>query len=387
MIPAAPPTPGTPASTPPARPRRWLAAAATLGLWTLLGVLASAQMYFTLLAEGQPVRLWMAASAQLPFWYLWAMLTPLVVWLGRRYPVKRQGWPARAALHIACAASLALAHALALTAARRALGLATMNTFGEMYVRFATAYFHINLLAYGAILGVSHALDYARRLHEREVTASQLAAQLAQAQLRALRTQLNPHFLFNALHTVAMLVRGRQNAEAVKMLAGMSELLRHVLDDAGAQEVPLRQELALLDRYLAIERVRFHDRLRVQLDIAPDVLDLRVPNLVLQPLVENAIRHGISRRAAAGLLEISARQDDGKLWLEVRDDGPGLAAAAAYEALDRGAGVGLANTRARLERLYGGEGRFDVRDAPGTGVVATIVIPARAADAGQAAAR
>jgi two-component system LytT family sensor kinase len=198
-----------------------------------------------------------------------------------------------------------------------------------------------------------------------------LKTQLAQAQLQALRTQLQPHFFFNTMNTIAMLVRNKEDAEAIRVLAGLSDLLRHVLDDARADEVPLREELDFLQRYLAIEQIRFRDRLRTDISVDPNVLDALVPNLMLQPLVENAVRHGIARRAAAGRVCVSARRDTESLVLTVQDDGPGLPEDWSLD----DAGVGLVNTRRRLAQLYGGDARLTVENAADGGVRAEVVLP------------
>ncbi len=173
-----------------------------------------------------------------------------------------------------------------------------------------------------------------------------------------------------------MLVRESDNDRAVRMLAGLGSLLRHVLEDTGRQEVPLSEELEFIQRYLDIEGLRFEDRLRVHIDVEPGLFDALVPNLILQPLVENAIRHGIARRGTAGHVRITATRDHDRILLSVRDDGPGLDEDAASGGK---AGVGLENTRARLQRLYGAEGRLEVKDAEGGGVIAVVSFPLKRA--------
>jgi LytS/YehU family sensor histidine kinase len=211
-----------------------------------------------------------------------------------------------------------------------------------------------------------------RRAHDAELRASRLESQLAQARLEALRAQLNPHFLFNALHTIAMLVRREANADALRGIVGLSQLLRQVLDRRAAPEVSLGEELALVEHFLAIEQLRYPDRLRVRIRVEPGVLEAQVPNLLLQPLVENAVRHGVGRRRDAGIVEIVARRRRDALALEVRDDGPGLPDGWRPE---DGCGLGLANTRERLQRLYGARHRFEVRNDTNGGVQALVRIP------------
>jgi LytS/YehU family sensor histidine kinase len=201
-----------------------------------------------------------------------------------------------------------------------------------------------------------------------------LRTQLAEAQLQVLRAQLHPHFLFNTLNTISGLVRNNENKAAVDMLAGLSDLLRRALESSGRQEVALRDELEFIDRYLAIQRMRFSDRLSVKTEIDPDTLEASVPNLILQPLVENAIRHGLAARAAPGLISLTARRDNGHLQIIIYNDGPTLAEG---WRMDGCAGIGLRNTRDRLEKLYGAKHRLEVRNQGTSGVVARLAIPYR----------
>jgi two-component system LytT family sensor kinase len=191
--------------------------------------------------------------------------------------------------------------------------------------------------------------------------------------LQALKMQLHPHFLFNALHSISALVHSDPDA-ADKMIARLGDFLRLTLDSAAAQEVPLRQELEFLNCYLDIERTRFRDRLTTEIHADPQVLDCRVPNLILQPIVENAIRHGVSQRAAHGHVEVRAARAGQALRLEVRDNGRGLPEGADAGRAKQG-GVGLANTRARLQQLYGGDYRFELQNAPAGGAVVTLELP------------
>jgi sensor histidine kinase YesM len=232
---------------------------------------------------------------------------------------------------------------------------------------------HIELLIYWAIVGATHAFAYYALYRERDLRASELEAQLANAQLQALRAQLQPHFLFNTLHGIAGLVRTQRNETAVEMIAGLSDLLRLALENAGRHEVPLGEEMEFVERYLALQRMRFSDRLDVELDVEPAALSALVPNLILQPLVENAIRHGVARSASAGRVEVHACRDEGMLRVEVLDDGPGPGAA---RPSGRG-GLGLTNTRERLAKLYGDAFAFDVREREAGGTAAILRIPLR----------
>jgi LytS/YehU family sensor histidine kinase len=222
---------------------------------------------------------------------------------------------------------------------------------------------------YFALVGIEHALWYMAQAREREAQAARLAAQLAEARLGALRMQLNPHFLFNSLNAITVLVRDQNSAAASRMLELLSDVLRLVLRAGGSHEASLSTELEFLERYLAIEQVRFSDRLRPCIDVDPAIRSATVPQFILQPLVENALRHGISRRADAGLLEVRGHRDGDTLVLTVRDDGPGVGRSLP------GAGVGLPNTRARLAALYGNRASLEIANVDGGGVVATIRLP------------
>lgn len=234
----------------------------------------------------------------------------------------------------------------------------------------------VELLGARAALAIDNARLYAdaRQVRDEAYRASQLESQLMQARLETLRAQLNPHFLFNALNTIAMLVRRQANADALRGVISLSELLRQVLAGRGALEVTLREELGLVEHYLEIEQLRFRDRLSVGMQVAPDVLDARVPSLILQPLVENAVRHGIAPRAESGRLDIICERESDSLHIEVRDDGPGFAEG--WDAA-RSGGLGLANTRERLQRLYGSDHHLVARNARAGGAVVSLEIPFR----------
>jgi LytS/YehU family sensor histidine kinase len=249
------------------------------------------------------------------------------------------------------------------------------HSFLNQYQGELKNFFLFDVLVYWAIFGVGYAFDYRERYRQRESQASQLKAQLAKAQLESLKMQLHPHFLFNTLHTIAGLVRGNDKGPAVNMISGLSDLLRRALESADEQEVTLREEVKFIELYLGIQKVRFSDRLTVQMDIAPDTLNALVPNLILQPLVENAIRHGISHKNAAGLLIIRSYRQNGDLHITVSDDGPGLRGDWRTE---KSEGIGLANTNERLKHLYGKKHRFDLRDGTTGGTTASIAIPFRA---------
>jgi GAF domain-containing protein len=234
----------------------------------------------------------------------------------------------------------------------------------------------LEILGARAALALDNARLYSelREAHEHELRTSQLEVRLTEARLEALRAQLNPHFLFNALNTIAMLVRREANADALRGIVGLSQLLRQVLDRREAAEVGLGEELALVEHYLAIEQLRYRERLQVEIEVKPETLEARVPSLLLQPLVENAVRHGVGARNQAGHVRIAGRRLGDRLRLEVRDDGPGFPPGWTPRS---GRGLGLANTRERLLGLYAGNQRLELGNAPGGGALVAVTIPFR----------
>lgn len=355
--------------------RRWIAFLRILGLATVLGLLQTGQFYLSVRQERPDFSWATAAGLQLPFWFGWALLGPVVGWTTRRFAPDRYSWGGRAAILFILGLGFSVVHSVTTMSFQHLIGLhPTAPLDFDMFATSALYQLSTNLLAYAAVVGIVYATDFYRRYRERELYASQLSEQLARAQLQALRMQLNPHFLFNAMNAIAMQVRRSANDDAVRMLAGLSDLLRYMLEGDRPAEVPLREELGFIERYLAIEQVRFQDRLRVEIAADPAALDALVPTLILQPVVENAIRHGISRRAHAGRLVVRARREDGALMLQVEDDGPGLVSGITP---DPGTGVGLRNTCARLEQLYGKAQSFELMDSEGGGAVATIRLPWR----------
>jgi signal transduction histidine kinase len=324
-----------------------------------------------------------AVVQELAFWAFWIVVTPLIAWLVRRVRPAPGQWGRALPLHLAASVVLSVAAQLYYGVLRRLEGAPIPPEYATLGASIRSIlldrWLGIGMLLYTVVAGAVVAVDMTRRFHDRDRTAaereSSLQGQLAQAQLDALRAQLNPHFLFNALNSVAMLVRAGARSDAVRALAELAELLRHALYGPSTAEVPLREELGFVERYLGIERMRFQDRLQVVMDVDPEALDVAVPSLLLQPLVENALKHGIAARAAGGRVTVSARVDGERLRLEVSDDGAGLPSGGPSP----GGGLGLANTRARLERLYGGAARLALRSGESGGAVVTVDLPRRAA--------
>jgi two-component system, LytTR family, sensor kinase len=360
--------------------RRWQVIVLSVVGWTLIGLFFSFQSYFQYIYFNRPMPFWIPLVGWLTCSYLWALVTPLVIGLAWRFPLEKTRLLRRLPLHL-LAGALVSSVLLVLYVFLRELFLGDApKPFSPVrgFLNLFVADFHSNLLFYWMIVVLSQAFDYYRRFRERErraaqleLEAAQLETQLTRAELDALKMQLHPHFLFNTLNTISVLMRDDIEA-ANRMLVRLSELLRAALKSEGAQEVPLRQELEFLRGYLEIEQTRFQDRLTVEFFIEPETLDAQVPNLILQPLVENAIRHGIAPRAEAGLIQIQARRENGFVELRISDNGAGIS-----ESKAEIAGIGLSNTRERLEKLYGQRHEFSVVSGADGGVQAAIKIPYR----------
>lgn len=351
----------------------WAGAGVVFGCWTLFGLFFACQRYIERAYAGRPTSWAKVLTAWAACAYLWAALTPLVLWLARRFPFGQGRWARPLAVHAGAGALVSVFHlgvyllALQLLQGDAGPAFASFGGWWQMVV----AEFHFNFIIYTALVGLSHSLNHYRQKRERELAAAQFEAELAQAQLDALRLQLRPHFLFNTLNTISILML-KDVGRARQTLGRLSELLRALLRHSEAHEVTLRQELEFLENYLEIERTRFPDRLEVSMKVDPATLDARVPSLILQPVVENAIKHGIAPRAEAGRIEVSAERVNGAVRLQVRDDGAGLPHNAEARAASR---VGLSNTRARLERMYGSGWSLELCDATGGGTVVNISIP------------
>jgi len=315
------------------------------------------------------------------YWYVPAALAPAVMALTRRYRLGHTPLPLTLGFHVATAFLYSIVHTAAMLVARALLfenGGRAMDVDWWSYVqRQYLTQLDWLLATYFFLVGLGHAMEYWRESRERAVSAERLQTRLAEAQLQALQRQLQPHFLFNTLHTISGLMRSDVEA-ADLMIDRLSELLRMSLRSQ-AQEVSVKQELEILQSYLAIERTRFHDRLSVSIEVDPNVLDALVPHLILQPLVENAVRHGIAPRARPGRIEVRARRVESRLELDVLDSGDGLPPDR-LDALNHG--VGLGNTRARLTHLYGSAHRFSFANRPEGGFHVSVSIPFRSARRG-----
>ena len=313
-------------------------------------------------------------------WFIYAFLTPFVFRFSRWFPLERKFLPTHIWPHIAAALGLCVAWAAIGTLLRWAIFPTPPDASLYRYLQgfaswiFTTLPFGVGV--YFALVGIEHSLFFFQQVREREMQAAQLTAQLSEARLSALRMQLNPHFLFNSLNAITVLVRDQETVTATRMLELLSDVLRRVLRADSSHEATLSNELDFLSRYLAIEQVRFSDRLRPDIQIDQSVSQALVPIFLLQPLVENAIRHGIASSADAGVIEIRGAREGAELVLTVRDDGI-RRSDSSTERHSPGEGIGLANTRTRLRTMYGNAARLETGFSQGGGFVATVRLPYR----------
>lgn len=355
---------------------------ATLWLaWTVAGLFYITQDFVPRLYRNEPVSWqdvfvgWMAAM------YLCAAFTPALLWLGRRWPVEQENRWRRVALHFCFAAIFSLVETAIEAPVLVKLGVfpaaAKMTSFRTAFSVLLVYGFHGNVIRYWAVIGLQAVFRAHRNAQQREreslemkAHSSELAAQLSTAQLNALKMQLQPHFLFNTLSAIMSLVRQQKGQQAEVMIARLSDLLRLTLDDVEAQEVPLWRELEFLRLYLSTEQVRFEDRLRVRITAEPEVSEAFVPHMALQPIVENAVRHGLGQSEQAVVIDVKATRVAKNLVLTVTDDGPG-SPPCGFE----GKGIGLANTRDRLQRLYGPGSTLLAENVSPRGVQVTMTLP------------
>ena len=379
-------------SAPSPQPRfapRWLV---VIGIATAFGLLESAKsLVFSRIAT-RPGAVFEILRQNMPWWYAWAALVPVVVFLAARIRLDEpRKLLRRAPIHLAAATALAAVHIVVAALFNYYTAPAWLKQYAPniaaptparlMYGWLAT-FLVSDMLTYWIILGAYYAVDYQRRYRESAILSSELAARSAkleqravEARLQALKMELNPHFLFNALNSITALVRKHENATAITMVAHLGDLLRATLDRGAAHEMPLADELRLLELYLDIERDRFADRLHVEVDVPAHLHDALVPTLLLQPIVENSVRHGVSRVQGPVTITIRAWRSDDRLTVEVADDGAGFRDAAPE-------GVGLTNSRARLDQLYGSNAGLETGNIDGRGAVTRLWLPYAAGHVG-----
>jgi two-component system, LytTR family, sensor kinase len=364
-------------------PTRWV-----LGVATVLGVFSTLQAYrLTVVTAkpGMPIEVGKLLALNLAYWFVPALLLPSVVWVARRFPLEAGNLLRSVPVHAAGAMTFALLRFAGMTGVKLLLWSGDIKPVSVSWWIYTQRQFLYDLdwclMVYSAIVGVSHALAYHRESQERRLKEAQLETRLVEARLKTLEAELHPHFLFNTLHAISTLVH-RDPEAADRMISRLSDLLRITFDRSGEAIVSLKEEIDFLQKYLDIEQTRFQDRLTVRVEVDPDVFDAEVPRMILQPLVENAMKHGIAHSVEKGHVQISAGRDDDRLWMQVRDNGGGLHGGTLKKLRT---GVGLSNTRARLDVLYPGRHRLEFTELHG-GLAVRVEIPFHRAAAATASA-
>jgi two-component system LytT family sensor kinase len=363
------------------RAPKWRGAFVYLAAWGIIALIFATISYAASFGEGtRGISFISALEFNLVLFYLWAFLSLLIFWFSRRFPIEVRPLKTRnLLLHIPAVMVLAAGHqvihltTLWFVVPRLRQLFPTLAACFRVYFGFG---FYVDVLVATLVVIAVHAFVYYQRYQASQVEKASLRAELAQAQLRALKMQLHPHFLFNTLHSISSLVL-EDPPKANTMIARLGDFLRLTLDHSDQQLVTLKEETDFVRCYLEIEQVRFGDRLTVEFNIEPSLLSAEVPHLILQPVVENAVQHAIAPHAAPGRIEIAVNRRDDSLRLEVKDTGPGLGTTS--HSLE-GHGVGLSNVRARLERLYGADFSLEMTNGASQGLTVTIKIPFRSND-------
>lgn len=353
--------------------KRWRVGFLVFLVWTLISLLEAARYYFFPDEDRGPISWSRSLGLGFGLWYTWGLLGLLAVPLSRRFPLDAQHWPRSLLLHAAAGPAFATVKLIIDYPVIKYCYCPRPDTLTLPYLLFLGmgGPFLRYILYYWAIIGICHALDYYNKYRDGQLQAAQLEAGLTRARLQLLKSQLQPHFLFNTLNAISALIHVDVEA-ADHMLARLGDLLRLALEDFGVQEAPLARELEVARSYLEIEQARLGPRLLVQWNIAADVGDALVPTFLLQPLIENAVHHGIAPRSEGGRIDINIYRDGAELHVEVHDDGPGLTGA-----VPPARGVGLANTRARLLQLYGTAQRLELSNRWPRGCAARVILPFR----------
>jgi two-component system LytT family sensor kinase len=354
------------------KPRQWFWIAA---IWTVAGLFNATQTVLIMRAEGMHHAWAQLFVSLLLSWLPWALATPLVLRLGRRYAPSHFRHFSTWATHLAACAGIGLVSAAWTTVVEKLLHpwatTPDADPFSYVWLHKFYSGLLVSLILYVTILLVSYMLDSRERLALQQTETARLNEQLSKARLDALRRQIEPHFLFNSLNAIVGLVREKRNDAAVSMIVELSEFLRRVLEDSNRQEVPLGEELEFARKYLEIQKVRFVDRLRFSVDVPKELLLAQVPSLILQPMVENAVKHGIAKRVQGGAIRITAFRSNGTLTLSVYNDGPSLPAASERTH----AGIGISNIRTRLQSLYGEAFHLGMQNQEPGGVAVSISVP------------
>ncbi|MGD2217904.1 MAG: histidine kinase [Gemmatimonadales bacterium] len=362
--------------------RRWAAwsmakktaivgAGAIILAWAGVALFAAMQTWVAAQLRGQSIPIFSTLLELARPTVVWAVATPAILWSARRFPLFGRRWAFHLVFHFAAATAFVLLLNLMIRIPGNLARADWSALWGSSLAGFVR-YYNIVVVVYLVIVGLGHISLYLEIMRKRELATSRLRAEAAEARLEAMRMQLQPHFLFNALNAIGQLIRIGRASEAGTMVERLGVLLRSALRKDDGQEITVREEIECARAYVTIEEARFGDRLRVTWDVDERVLEALVPQLVLQPLIENAIRHGVAKDSEAGEVTITVTESGGRLRVTVRDDGPGLSALGATESE---AGIGLRNTRERLQQLYGDRQDLTMREAPNGGTEVVIEAP------------
>lgn len=347
---------------------------ASLGISTLLGIIFSVEKYISALMDGKSITVLEAMAYAMVSWYTFGLLALPSLYLFSRYPFQRGRFFSRFTVYLVASLLFSFLHTII-------THLLWYRRFGPRFVvsdelpMHLVVHYSFNVVIFACILGAYYLVTYYHSYREKELRASQLETQLSMSRLQVLKMQIQPHFLFNTLHAIGALMYESVEA-AHNMLTKLSDLLRVSLEGTDQQEVTLEEEIHFLSQYLDIQRVRFQDRLAITLDISPDTRNALIPSMILQPLVENAIKHGVEPHAGQAEVKVSSWLDDSGLKVRIADNGPGLTESSKLEAEK---GVGLANTRERLRHLYGDRGSLSLENGPSGGLIVTLSIPYKTA--------
>jgi two-component system LytT family sensor kinase len=353
------------------RMRRFLQWALIFLAWTLIVVTFSVQAYVFAVARGRPDSFWHEFLVASTDWYIWAALTPVVLFFCRRFRITSDNWLSAVPVHLAVGILISFLQLAIQVRLNYIVNPGYKMTYWRVLYFFATFKGHINLLTYWVIVTLNHGLYYYEQSRARELAWSRMETDLANAQLQVLNMQLHPHFLFNTLHSISTLISDDPQA-ARQMVLKLSDLLRASLNKIDQPAVPLQQELELLECYISVEQIRFKDRLAIEKQIDSAALFCEVPTMILQPLVENAVRYGIGKHRQADRISIIAQRTNGRLRLEVRNCIGSVENGGSSPAR----GIGLTNTRARLEHLYSSQHSFEIANREGGGVAVKLSLPA-----------
>lgn len=340
-----------------------------IGFWAILAILSSLAVFLDSRLLGKQTWLQFLLHSGI-HWFIWIVLTPFVLWLSDTFSFERKKWKRSVLLHLFSSLFFSILYSII-----RTLFIHWGEPFPEIFMYFRNSFIRqapAQLFFYWGLLGISHAIKYYRIARDREIKAIQLEKELSDARLQFLKNQLHPHFLFNTMHTIANLIREKSYNTSIEMISGFSELLRISIANLNTQFVSLKEEVDYINLYLNIEKIRFKDRLSTKVGISPEVISCQVPFLLLQPFLENSIKHGLTKHEDSQFIHISAAKENQNLIIKIEDNGPGIPD---NWSLEKNSGIGLGNTFGRLTTIYGSSFTMELKNRDNSGVTVTIILP------------